>query len=264
MNQAQYAQDITLCDSIESSDMIEDCRDIIYAAIAQSDDVLEDCSKLSRSGSVMQCRDNIYSSRAQKSVDKKLCENIQAANIREYCQEQVDQEKLTLALNESNLSVAFCDELGDTHQTECLRSLERADNSEAYARALEERNPALCDALTDPTFRENCHDAVVLQLAIAEKNTDYCGSIYDETKRLYCETALVMKTDSERFQDVIASGDIGQCNTFIEKKLRYQCADMINMALVRVTYDQTICGNLFNSGLQFACMQIANSSKKSK
>ena len=136
------------------------------------------------------------------------------------------------------------------------------DSTTAYADALAKKDPTLCDALTDEALRHNCHDAIVLQIALAEKNTDFCETIIDTTKKLYCENTLTTRNDSKRFQDVVATGDIGQCNIFSDKKLQYQCSDMITMVLVRSTHDQNLCGNLFNTGMQFACMQIAHSTTK--
>ncbi len=91
-----------------------------------------------------------------------------------------------------------------------------------------------------------------------EKQSELCGTIFDPTRREYCESALKLRDDVNRLQEVVAGGDIALCNSFSEKKIQYQCSDMITLAQVRLTHDQNLCGNLFNTGMQFACMQIAN------
>lgn len=127
-----------------------------------------------------------------------------------------------------------------------------------YALALEQRDPQKCKTLTDETFRTNCYDAVVLQLAFTEKNADHCESITDTTKKTYCQSTLYKQSDAARFQDIVAGGDIAGCNTLSDKKLQYQCSDMITLAQVRETHNEALCSNLFNTGMQFACSQIAN------
>lgn len=257
-NAAVREQDITICEQITSTEKKVNCQDMIHASIAQSTDNIESCRALSQTGMVVLCEDNIYVARAQTKGDKKQCDAVRSTSLKSYCDEQVDTERLKIALENNTLSQSFCRSLVDDIQSECERSLVRTDNTMIYAIAVEERDPKKCDTLTDDTFRVNCHDAVVLQLAFAEKNTDYCESISDATKKAYCQNTLYKQSDAARFQDIVAGGDIAGCNSLSDKKLQYQCSDMITLAQVRQTRDEALCANLFNTGMQFACAQIAN------
>lgn len=170
----------------------------------------------------------------------------------------MDTKNLNAALENNTLSQDFCDTLSGEVGIACQKSLSRTDNTHIYADAIDQKDPTLCDTLSDTTFRENCHDAVVLQLAMNDRQSELCSSILDPTRREYCESALKLRDDVNRLQEVVARGDIGECNSFSEKKIQYQCSDMITLAQVRLTHDENLCGNLFNTGMQFACMQIAN------
>ncbi len=97
----------------------------------------------------------------------------------------MDTERLKIALEDNTLSQSFCRSLVDEVKSECNYSLARTDNTTIYAIALEQKDPQKCKTLTDETFRANCYDAVILQLAFSEKNADYCDSITDGTKKTY-------------------------------------------------------------------------------
>ena len=258
INRAVEKHDIKICDQVQSTTKKGECRDMIYAEEALIAKDIEKCQSLSSADTIGICQDNISSERAQRDGDKTYCANIHGKNLQNYCEKEVDTKKLNLALERNTLSQEFCSSLVASLQKDCKRSLTRTDDTAVYATAIEKKDPNLCTTLTDEVFRNNCHDAVVLKLALADKNIDDCGGIFDSTKKAYCESILTIKSDARRFQEVVDAWDIAGCNSFHEKKIQYQCSDMITMALVRNTRDQNLCGNLFNTGMQFACMQIAN------
>lgn len=49
MNKAQIDRDISGCDALSTESLVLDCRDIIQASIAQSENKIELCSALSNS-----------------------------------------------------------------------------------------------------------------------------------------------------------------------------------------------------------------------
>lgn len=258
MNMAVEKQDIKACDQLHVSSKKSECRDMIYAEEALLAHDIEKCQSLSSADTIVICQDNIHSQLAQKEGNKTQCAKIHGKNLRSYCEKEVDSKKLNLALENSTLSEEFCFSLVETLQKDCSRSLIRTDDTAIYSSAVEKKDPSLCATLTDEVFRNNCHDAVALQLALVDKNIDDCRGIFDATKKTYCESTLTIKSDAKKFQEVVDAWDIAGCNSFSQKKIQYQCSDMITMALVRSTRDPNLCGNLFNTGMQFACVQIAN------
>ena len=260
-NSALEKQDVTLCDSIDSTARKTDCQDTIQSAQAQSSDNLDGCTTLSDSGKTLQCQDNIYAARAQKNTDKTLCSKIDAKNLKSYCEEQVDTRSLQDALEKNTVSESFCSSLVESLQDECKSSLTQVDDTAIYTEAIKKKDLKLCDTLSNEDIQGSCRDAIILQMALAEQNGDYCASISDTEKKQYCESTLNKKNDAERFQDIVATGDIAQCNKFSDKTLQYQCSDMITLAQVRTTHDSNLCGDLFNTGMQYACVQIANANK---
>lgn len=261
-NSAIEKQDIKLCDSIGSSTRKTDCQDMIQTSLAQSSDNLDGCSTLSESGKTVQCQDNIYAARAQKDTDKTLCTKIDAKNLRNYCEEQVDTKNLKNALEKDTVSESFCSGLVEGLQDECRSSLAQVDDTAVYTEAIKKKDLKMCDTLSDVAFQSNCRDAIVLQLALSEKNVDYCASITDVEKKKYCTSALNKNYDATHFQEIVAGGDIAGCNNLSEKNLQRQCSDMITLAQVRSTHNENLCGGLFNTGMQYACMQIANAAKQ--
>jgi hypothetical protein len=207
------------------------------------------------------CEDNISLARAQKQSDKSLCADISAQNLRTLCEKKVETRVLEAALENNTLSPDLCSSLTGELSDTCDRSLKRADDTAIYADAVAQKDPEMCQTLDDATFRDNCYDAVVMQLAFVQNDTKYCRNITDITKKAYCEKTLVKKSDTVRFQEIVSNGDIGDCNSLTEDALKYQCSDAITMSRVRESHDSTLCGSLFNTGMQFACMQIANSEK---
>ncbi len=258
MNAAIEKQDIHLCDTIQNTSKIVECQDMLHAGEALITKDLSKCDQLMAVDTVRSCRDAVYSAKAQAEGERTSCTSISVKWLRDYCEKEVDTKRLNTALEGNSLSVDFCNTLSGEVAVSCQKSLARVDNTHIYTDALDQKDPKLCDTLVDATFRENCHDAVVLQLAMNEKQSELCGTIFDPTRREYCESALKLRDDVNRLQEVVAGGDIALCNSFSEKKIQYQCSDMITLAQVRLTHDQNLCGNLFNTGMQFACMQIAN------
>lgn len=261
-NTAIEKQDITLCESIAGDSIKSKCLDTIHMSVAQSSDNLDECSVLSDTGKTVQCQDNIYSARAQKSTDKKICSKIDATNLRNYCEEQIDTKNLKDALEKNTVSESFCSNLVENLQDECKSSIIEADDTAIYAEAIQKKDLEMCDTLSDATFQNNCRDTIVLQMALSEKNPDFCASITDTEKKQYCETTLTKKNDATRFQDIVATGDIARCNELSDKTLQRQCSDMITLAQVRATHDGNLCSGLFSTGMQYACVQIANASKQ--
>lgn len=261
-NTAIEKQDVKLCESISSVSQKTDCQDIIQSSLAQSSDNLDGCATLSSSGKTIQCQDNIYAARAQKGMNKKLCSKIDAKNLKNYCEEQVDTKNLQDALEKKTVSESFCSSLTESLRDECQSSVASQDDSAIYSEAIEKKDLKLCDTLSDIVSQTNCRDTIVLQMALSEKNADYCSSIVNVEKKKYCETALNKNNDAARFQDIVATGDIAGCNELSEKTLQRQCSDMITLAQVRATHDGNLCGGLFNTGMQYACVQIANANKQ--
>ncbi len=261
-NKAIEQQKLSLCNSIVKHSKKSECNDMVHAIEAQTTNSIDTCKLLTDQDRLNRCLDNITIDRAGKMKDKALCAEIKAKNLKIYCENEIDIERLKTAQEKSTLSPEFCASFTGNLADDCARSLARVDNTATYADALEKKDPTACDDLSEESFRNTCHDAIILQIALSEKNPDFCDSIHDITKKSYCETALNTTNDSKRFQEIVATGDIAQCNIFTEKRLQYQCSDMITMAIVRTTHDQNLCGNLFNAGMQFACMQIANASTK--
>ncbi len=249
---------ITLCEHIHDAKRKTECRDMVHAQEALIAKDSQQCMQLSNEDNRHDCQDNIYSAKAQDTLEKSVCLHITKNNLRNYCEKEVDTKSLALALEKNTLSQKFCSSLSPDIANDCQTSLMRTNNTNIYNTALNEKNPALCESLTDETFRTNCHDAVVLQLAMNEKNSDFCSSISDATKRSYCDGAMKVKNEAGKLDEVVSRGDIGACNSFTEKKIQYQCSDMITLAQVRETHNPELCGNLFNTGMQFACVQIAN------
>lgn len=246
-NAAIQQQKLSQCDTIGNPQKRTECSDMIHAIDAQKTDSTETCSLLSDQERADRCLDNIMSDRAGKSQDKKLCGSIKAKNLKTYCENEIDTVRLKTAQENKTLSESFCASFTGELADACTRSLSRIDTTTKYADALEKKDPAACDDLSEEAFRNTCHDAIILQIALSEKNPDFCDSIHDITKKTYCETALNVSNDSKRFQEIVATGDIAQCNLFSEKRLQYQCSDMITMSIVRTTRDQNLCGNLFNT-----------------
>lgn len=261
-NKAIEQQKLSQCDTIQNPSKKSECIDMIHAIEAQTTNSIDICKLLTDQDRMSHCLDNITIDRAGKLKDKKLCAEIKAKNLKIYCENEIDTDRLKVAQEKNILSTEFCASFTWSLADDCTRSLARIDNTATYADALEKKDPVACNDLSEEVFRNTCHDAIILQIALSEKNPDFCDSIHDITKKTYCETALSTKNDSKRFQEIVATGDIAQCNIFTEKRLQYQCSDMITMAIVRSTHDQNLCGNLFNTGMQFACMQIANANKK--
>ncbi len=142
-----------------------------------------------------------------------------------------------------------------------MDSFEQKDDANLYNQAIESKDLKKCSQLGDNSLQNLCHDTIVFQMALSEENIDYCNSLTDVMKKKYCQTTISKKSDALRFQEIVATGDISECNKLIDKKFQYQCSDMITIAQVRATHDKDLCGNLFNTGMQYACVQIADANK---
>jgi len=113
--------------------------------------------------------------------------------------------------------------------------------------AIEEKDPDLCDNISDETQAKNCKDQLWNQLATMEDDVEMCANISEEFSRTSCQDQYWRNAAS-------ASQDLDLCVNINEPFLQDECSNQIRLQLAVDALDVALCANIKQYEYTFADM----------
>lgn len=255
-NEAIKFRNSELCKVIQDTLQKQNCLDMVMASLALDEKDPLKCSTLSSSGIIIRCQDNVYFSLAGEKNDKASCRSITDENIRMSCLETIEKVLFAQATASGSVMSDLCATFESSVKTECEHSIVAKNDTSTYREAMTNKDLSSCDTITDEKLHIVCRDTILFQKAVSESNRDLCTQISDSAKATSCKTNLNSRSDAIKFQSLVATGTLDDCDTIVSLPLRNQCHDMVIIRNVRDTKDTTLCDMLIATGTMDRCTKM--------
>lgn len=255
-NQAVESKNLISCQSISDISQKVRCEDIVRMSLALDTRDLTLCLALSSSGMTTRCEDTVHNTTALDKKDTLSCKNIADENIRSNCIETIEKDLYAIASASGTLSKDLCEGFQSGIRSSCMQTLMIKDDAVLYKDALANKSLTSCDIIADTTIKIQCRDTLIFQRAISENDVLLCRGITDSTKNEACRTSLGSREDTLRFQSLISSGSVTDCDTLSTDKYKNQCHDMILIRNIKKNGDISLCNELFATGMIDRCQKM--------
>lgn len=255
-NNAIKSRDVELCKTIEDPTQKQSCLDNVMASLALDGKDPSKCTPLSSSGMVLRCQDNVYFSLAGEKNDKASCRSINDENIRTSCLESVEKSLFAAATVSGKVMSELCSTFETTIKTDCEHLVVTKDDTAIYRDAMSAKSLSSCDAISDEKLHSTCRDTLLYQKAVSGADASLCSQISDSAKAATCASNLNSRSDALKFQALVATGNLDDCDVISSDTLRVQCHDMVIIRIVRDTRDTSLCDMLTATGTIERCMKM--------
>jgi hypothetical protein len=246
-NTAIQTKNQILCDSIESTNTILECREKIQAINAVASGSIEGCDSLTLSGIALECRDALYQKTALESQSPALCNKLSNSVKSDFCHEMVDEKSLRILIASGSLNNDSCSQFATGSRSACLQFIQDNQANVVIKESIVSGSNESCSQIVSEADKILCNDTVNLRNALDQNNKSLCSDIADVGKKEYCMSHIDDKNQNNIFYKAIESNDVWACVNLTDMTLRDKCNDTIIFALVRSQKDANLCAGLKNT-----------------